>query len=169
MIRTEDIQLEQNCPEETVAPSQVWREKIVIHEEEAPPESPTTPPSESQDDWKHKESYSEDLKTSNALPSVPQSFIVYLSSTEFKDQNILVDGGHPNRCQGAADFQIHLHHLLATSEEIMSKSSLGESTPIFLAKCFYSRLYFTQIIKRSIIIKNPNKDFVLLYIPLLNK
>jgi hypothetical protein len=33
VIRTEDIQLEQNCPEETVAPNQVWREKIVIHEE----------------------------------------------------------------------------------------------------------------------------------------
>ena len=47
---SEDIQLEQNYPEETVAPSQVWREKIVIHEEEAPPESPTTPPSESQND-----------------------------------------------------------------------------------------------------------------------
>ena len=50
VIRTEDIQLEQNCPEETVAPSQVWQEKIVIHEEEAPPEPPTMPPSESQDD-----------------------------------------------------------------------------------------------------------------------
>jgi len=50
VVRSEDIQLEQNCPEETIAPSQVWREKIVIHEEEAPPESPTTPPSESQDD-----------------------------------------------------------------------------------------------------------------------
>jgi hypothetical protein len=50
VIRSEDILLEQNCPEETVAPSQVWREKIVIHEEEAPPEPPTTPPSESQDD-----------------------------------------------------------------------------------------------------------------------
>jgi len=50
VVRSEDIQLEQNCPEETVAPSQVWREKIVIHEEEAPPEPPTTPPSESQDD-----------------------------------------------------------------------------------------------------------------------
>jgi len=24
---SEDIQLEQNCPEETIAPSQVWREK----------------------------------------------------------------------------------------------------------------------------------------------
>ena len=47
VIRTEDIPLEHNCPEETVAPSQVWREKLVIHEEEAPPESPTTPPSES--------------------------------------------------------------------------------------------------------------------------
>jgi len=50
VVRSEDIQLEQNCLEETVAPSQVWREKIVIHEEEAPPESPTTPSSESQDD-----------------------------------------------------------------------------------------------------------------------
>jgi len=48
VVRSEDIQLEQNCPEETVAPSQ--KEKIVIHEEEAPPESPTTPSSESQDD-----------------------------------------------------------------------------------------------------------------------
>ena len=50
VVRSEDIQLEQNCPEETVAPSQGWREKIVIHEEEAPSESPTTPSSESQDD-----------------------------------------------------------------------------------------------------------------------
>ena len=47
---SEDIQLEQNCPEETVAPSQMWKEKIVINEEEAPPESPTTPSSESQND-----------------------------------------------------------------------------------------------------------------------
>ena len=50
VVRSKDIQLEQNCPEETVAPSQVCREKIVIHEEEAPPEPPTTPSSESQDD-----------------------------------------------------------------------------------------------------------------------
>jgi len=50
VVRSEDIQLEHNCPEETVAPSQVWREKIVIHEEEAPPEPPTTSSSESQDD-----------------------------------------------------------------------------------------------------------------------
>jgi len=50
VVRSEDIQLEENCPEEAVAPSQVWREKIVIHEEEAPPEPPTTPSSESQDD-----------------------------------------------------------------------------------------------------------------------
>jgi len=49
VIRSEDIQLKQNCPEETVAPSQVWTKKIVIHEEEAPPESPTMPSSESQD------------------------------------------------------------------------------------------------------------------------
>jgi len=47
VVRSEDIWLEQNCPEETVAPSQVWREKIVIHEEEAPPEPLTTPSSES--------------------------------------------------------------------------------------------------------------------------
>ena len=50
VIRTEDIQLEQNCPEETIAPTQVWREKIVIHEEEALPEPPTTPSNKSQDD-----------------------------------------------------------------------------------------------------------------------
>jgi len=49
VVRSEDIQLEQNYPEETVAPSQVWREKINIYEEEAPPEAPTTPPNESQD------------------------------------------------------------------------------------------------------------------------
>jgi len=30
VVRSENIQLEQNCPEETVAPSQVWRKKIVI-------------------------------------------------------------------------------------------------------------------------------------------
>ena len=67
MVRSEDIQLEQNCPEETVAPSQVSREKIVTHEEEAPLEPLTTPSNESQDDCKHKESCSEDLKTTNAL------------------------------------------------------------------------------------------------------
>ena len=47
VVRPEDIQLGQNCPEETVAPSQVWREKITIHEEEAPPELPTMPSSKS--------------------------------------------------------------------------------------------------------------------------
>jgi len=50
VVMSEDIHLEQNCPEETVAPSQVWREKIVIHEEQALPEPLTTPSSESQDD-----------------------------------------------------------------------------------------------------------------------
>ena len=49
VVRSEDIQLEQNYLEETVAPSQMWREKIVIHEEEALPEPPTMPSSESQD------------------------------------------------------------------------------------------------------------------------
>ena len=123
VVRSEDIQLEQNCPEETVAPSQVWREKIVIHKEDAPSEPPTTPSSKSQDDWENGESRSEDLKTPNTLP------------IEFKGQRRLVDGGHSNRCEGAADIQIHLRHLLATSEEITSKSSLGESTPIYPAKC----------------------------------
>ena len=47
IVRSKDIQPEQNCPEEIVAPSHVWREKIVIHEEEAPSEPPTTPSSES--------------------------------------------------------------------------------------------------------------------------
>ena len=64
-----------------------------------------------------------------------KSFVVYLSSIEFKDQRRLADGGYPNRCQGAADIQIHLRHLLATSGEITSKSSLGESTPIYPTKC----------------------------------
>ena len=30
VVRSKDIQLEQNCPEETVAPSQMWKENIVI-------------------------------------------------------------------------------------------------------------------------------------------
>jgi len=68
VVRSEDVQLEQNCPEETVAPSQVWKEKIVIHEEEAPSEPPTTPSSESQNDSENRESRLEDLKTPNALP-----------------------------------------------------------------------------------------------------
>jgi len=47
VIRSEDIHLEQDCPEETVAPNQVWIEKRVVIEEEAPPEPPSTPSSES--------------------------------------------------------------------------------------------------------------------------
>jgi len=47
VVRSKDIQLEQNCPEKTVAPSQACREKIVIQEEQAPPEPPTTPSNES--------------------------------------------------------------------------------------------------------------------------
>jgi len=68
VVRSEDIKLEQNCPEETVAPSQVWRKKIVIHEVEAPSEPPTMPSSESQDNRVNGESRSEDLKTPDALP-----------------------------------------------------------------------------------------------------
>jgi len=64
----------------------------------------------------------------NTYP-VPQSFVVYLSSIEFKDRRRLADGGHPNRCQGAADIQIHLRHLLATSKEITSKIQLGGEHP----------------------------------------
>ena len=63
VVRSEDIQLEQNYPEETVAPSQVWREKITIHEEEALPEAPITPSNESHDNLENQESRSEDLKT----------------------------------------------------------------------------------------------------------
>ena len=48
VIRYEDIHLEQNCPKETVAPSQVWREKIVVQEEEAPPGLLSTPSRESE-------------------------------------------------------------------------------------------------------------------------
>jgi len=48
VVRSEDIHLEQDYLEETVAPSRVWKEKITIHEEEAPPEAPTTPPNEPQ-------------------------------------------------------------------------------------------------------------------------
>jgi len=50
VVRSEDIQLKQDYPEETVAPSQVWKEKITIHEEEPPPGAPTTPSNKSQDD-----------------------------------------------------------------------------------------------------------------------
>jgi len=49
VTRSEDIQFKHNYPEETVAPSQVWREKTTIHDKEALPEAPTTPLNESQD------------------------------------------------------------------------------------------------------------------------
>ena len=49
VVRSEDVEFKQNYSEETEAPSQVWKEKITIHEEEAPLEVPTTPPNESQD------------------------------------------------------------------------------------------------------------------------
>ena len=49
VVRSEDVQFKQNYPEEIVALSQVWEEKVTIHEEEAPPEVPTPPPNESQD------------------------------------------------------------------------------------------------------------------------
>ena len=49
VVRSEDIQFKQNYPEETVASSQEWKQKITIHEEEALPEVPTPPPNESQD------------------------------------------------------------------------------------------------------------------------
>jgi len=50
VIRSEDIYLEQVCPKETVAPNQVWKEKRVVIEEEAPLEPPSTPSIESQDE-----------------------------------------------------------------------------------------------------------------------
>ena len=52
VVRSEDVQFKQNYLEETVAPSQVWKEKIIIYEEEALPEVPTTPTNESQENQK---------------------------------------------------------------------------------------------------------------------
>jgi len=49
VIRSEDVEFKQNYPEETEAPNQVWKKKITIHEEEVPPEVPTPPPNEPQD------------------------------------------------------------------------------------------------------------------------
>ena len=49
VVRSEDVEFKENYPEETEAPSQVWKMKITIHEEEALPEVPTTPPNEPQD------------------------------------------------------------------------------------------------------------------------
>ena len=49
VVRSEDVECKQNYPEETEAPSQVWKMKITIHEEEALPEVPTTPPIEPED------------------------------------------------------------------------------------------------------------------------
>ena len=49
VIRSEDVEFKQNYLEEIEAPSQVWKMKITIHEEEALPEVPTTPPNEPQD------------------------------------------------------------------------------------------------------------------------
>jgi len=57
----------------------------------------------------------------------------------------LADGGYSNNCQGAADIQIHLCHLLATSEEITSKSSLEESTASYPVKYFYQSIYLYYI------------------------
>ena len=50
VVRSEDIEFKQNYPEEIEAPSHVCKMKITIHEEEALPEVPTTPPNEPQDD-----------------------------------------------------------------------------------------------------------------------
>jgi len=75
----------------------------------------------------------------------------------------LANKGHSNRCQDTADFQIHLCHLLATSGEITSKFSLGESTPIYPDKYFYLSLYLYNINIHNY--GKPNKDFMLIYIP----
>jgi hypothetical protein len=50
VVRSEYVQFKQNYPEETEAPSQVWKMKITIQEEEALPEVPTSSPNEPQDD-----------------------------------------------------------------------------------------------------------------------
>ena len=49
VVRSEDIEFKPNYPEEIKAPSQVWKMKITIQEEEALPEVPIPPPNESQD------------------------------------------------------------------------------------------------------------------------
>ena len=50
VVRSKDVEFKQNYPEEIEAPSQVWKMKITIQEEEALPEVLTTPPNEPQDD-----------------------------------------------------------------------------------------------------------------------
>ena len=80
VVRSEDIQLEQNCPEETVAPSQVWREKITIHEEEAPPEPPTTPSSKSLTTEKTESPVQRTLKHRTPCQEVNLVVIFFLST-----------------------------------------------------------------------------------------
>ena len=48
-------------------------------------------------------------------------------------------------------------------KKLRQNPAWGRKPPIFPAKCFYSRLYFTQIIKRCIIIKT-QKKILCLYI-----
>ena len=62
VVKSGDIQLEQNCPEETVAPSEVWREKIVIAAETTDYAIQRIP------GRLRKQGVPEDLKTLNALP-----------------------------------------------------------------------------------------------------
>ena len=49
VVRSEDVEFKQNYPEEIEAPSQVWKMKKTMQEEEALPEVPTTPPNKPQD------------------------------------------------------------------------------------------------------------------------
>jgi len=132
---------------------QVWRKKIVIHEEYAPPEPPTMPSSESQDDWENGESCSEDLKTPNALPR------------EFKDQRRLADGGHPNHCQSAADIQIHLRHLLH-QKELRQNPAWGGAPPFIQLSILLMFILYSNN-KKMHNHKNPNKDFVFIYLCLV--
>ena len=64
---------------------------------------------------------------------------MYLSSTEFKDQRRLADGGHPNHCQGAADIQIHLRHLLH-QKELRQNPAWGRALP-FIQLSVSTRVY----------------------------
>ena len=90
-----------------------------------------------------------------------------MSSTEFKDQRRLADGGHPNHCQGAADIQTHLRHLLATSEEIASNPVWGRAPPFIQLSVLQMFILYSNNKKMHNHI-NPNKDFVLIYISLLS-
>ena len=87
---------------------------------------------------------------------------MYLSSTEFKDQRRLADGGHPNHYQGAADMQIDLRHLLH-QKELRQNPAWGRATTFIQLSALLMFIFYSNN-KKIHNHKNPNKDFVLIYI-----